>query len=366
MAMKRVIVKCNKGTLIVLVLVAILLAKIVQLFLLPEKYFYDAQSVMTLLENGFISGYPLNFWIAAQFFKPLYVIGFHTMESMIMILSIVCNIFMIFFIYKHVYLNDLFNLTITILYMMMINIYIFMPMKEFIQFLLMMLYFYIFKSKRKTLNSKRKKSCAILFVTVLIGIMFREYYLLIAAIFVCLLLFFKRLKNDNLLVNIKHLLLLFSGVVATLYLSRIIVPNMYERLASLKYNLTYFRVGSSSANTLILDKFENSNPLYFTINIVINVFRLLFPIELLFVSFNPLYMMTIVVQALLFLYLMRLRKKAEQSETHKMLYYFFLAFIFVSAIFEPDYGSVMRHFSALYPIIVIGMERPRVVKTLNI
>ena len=100
--------------------------------------------------------------------------------------------------------------------------------------------------------------------------------------------------------------------------------------------------------------FPNSNPALLAVDYFIKIFRLMFPIELLF-KLKFTYLFLIVYQWLLAMFLMRtfrLRDK-KRNPTRTVAMYLYIAFLLCSAAFEPDFGSWIRHQGVAFPIILL-------------
>lgn len=88
------------------------------------------------------------------------------------------------------------------------------------------------------------------------------------------------------------------------------------------------------------------------LNLPINVFRLLFPLEI--AIRGPLYILFFIYQLMLdyLLYKALSRQFKDHKDSKSMiLCSAFLAFVAVGSFFEPDFGSWLRHEVTTFPIL---------------
>ncbi|HBC96969.1 MAG TPA: hypothetical protein DC034_09290 [Clostridium sp.] len=113
---------------------------------------------------------------------------------------------------------------------------------------------------------------------------------------------------------------------------------------------------SGKTNTLIQNiipySYGEKNFLHYIIDYIINLIRIIFPIETLWKSpsrgifFVPIQLFAI---HLLFKYTKVLKYKFENYKVVSNIVIYIAAFILVQALFEPDFGSVFRHSMNLMP-----------------
>lgn len=339
----------NKTVCIGIILLTMVLAKIIQIYYLPEKYFYDSFTLLKFVEG--VGKDDTSYYFAAVFFKPLYrFFKFSTITQWSIVIGIIGDIFTIYFISKYVKLERFMTLFFICAYVGLLNIYIFSLMKEFIQVIIYLFVFYVMKSE------KIKKDCYKVFIIfsvfLLEGVVFRKYYFLTAVLFIG---FYYVIKNTKIFT--RKGLVIAVGVTfvlawITLSLMKIVSVDAYNIIAYIRDEITYGREGTEAAQSLIQDWVSNrEQPIMCALNILVNFFRFLFPIELL-IKKNILYYLFFLAQILFALFLFKVKDKvvANEDSVYKIMMAILLAYLVVAAVYEPDYGSLIRHQTALFPI----------------
>ncbi len=103
-----------------------------------------------------------------------------------------------------------------------------------------------------------------------------------------------------------------------------------------------------TANTGIANFIPDSNMAVFFVNGFINSIRLFVPLELFLLEFRHwLIAIPKLTLSIIFLYCLIKRKKSESFT----LYILVLSFFYVQGLFEPDFGSALRHSFIIFPII---------------
>lgn len=340
-------------------LLVMVLSIVVKIFFLPEVYYLDSYRILKFIEKDYSRIDNKSFWLAAQVFKPLYLfLGCKTILSMSVVLS-VCGNLILAILYKNMRIENLISYAFVYLFTGMVNIYAFLPQKEFLQWLINLLMFVVISADCKLLVRNEAKVLGVFSIALLEGVLFREVYLIISLLFLLLFLIYSiSIRNiiNNLAVEVA---LLFVGAIISLYLLRIIWPSMYEILANERYLITFYRnINEEGNHSLLLDVFQNKNPFVFSINIFINTVRILFPIELLKRNpFKVFYYLNVVAMLFFLIKMVEIRKKSIDVIKERITYIYLISFLFVSAIYEPDFGSVSRHFSVLLPFICVDFIR---------
>ena len=224
-----------------------------------------------------------------------------------------------------------------------LNIFDFTLAKEPIQFLFFFAVFYILESKRGNVF-KSVLTFAIILLSVAI---FRMYYILMLFWAILFLLLKRYIIKDR--QNFFTLILSFMLAAASYYFMlrflRQASPSTYDELIRV-------RTRKNDATTDIQPLFSVTSLTPFCINYFIMIFRLLFPIEL--IKFGPKYGVYVICQLVIsFIYVrgfFRLKKSSYEKTVAVSL---FTGFLLMSAVFEPDFGSWIRHEIATFPVILI-------------
>lgn len=327
-------------------------AAFVQLILLPrlpEKYFYDSSYILSIFlgQSCGTGGWA----VTANFFRLLDWFHFTTLSEWSCLLAVVFNLYLFFSLMKYPAFklpNYLFTLCVTAL----LNIYVFRMSKELLQYLIFILAAEFIRSR---LEYKLKAGIIALLLAAE-GFIFRSYYYLICVLFLLLCFFIRAGKNR------RYFLVWFgicciAGLLALKYLSY----ENYMQLITIRDYLTLSRVNSADANTLIVNLFEtNGSLLLFAVNYVINLFRILLPLEL--IGKGAFYLAFVFFQLLVTVRfisvgvgnaasLLSPSEGINQDNRLQLAFCLILAYFLVSIIFEPDFGSFIRHETAFCPIL---------------
>lgn len=127
------------------------------------------------------------------------------------------------------------------------------------------------------------------------------------------------------------------------------MPTVYNQLINLRYSINYNRVDSIDAVTIINDVFPSSSPFFYCINYIINLIRMLFPIELILKGIK--YIPFIVYQIYFSVNIIKKLKEKDTVYNNKLFFSIIIAYILTSNLYEPDFGSLIRHETALMLII---------------
>lgn len=335
--------KKNKLTFLVLFVVSLFIASI-GMFVLPEKFFYDAQTIVFDYYNeaGFKGSYP----IAMSFYKYTYLnaLPFN-------VVGILQLFFYYFVLYKIGIPKDFHLLTIKNLVMylafLMIAIFIAMPSKEFITFLYISQIIFLFQSHRLSLDLQLLISFVLLIV---FGVFFRSYFALIPFISV-LLYFFTKIKYPNR--ALATICISMMIIVLFSVLHALLKGEFFSDLARNLVNET--RQGSEDANSMIIPPMKGSGIFPELINTIYSFFSVNFPIveykHLLsprisaFIFWQILFTIIIVVR-----FSWALKDKKTNRKT-LWIFYFILSYLAIQSVFEPDLGSAIRHKIGVLPLI---------------
>lgn len=231
----------------------------------------------------------------------------------------------------------------------LLNLYVFSVSKEIYQMLLSLPMYWILFNKQCT---KKQKWLAIVVTLGIIALTFRTYYIIILCLFMAIWMIFYRHKVPN-----KQRWLYFLSFIVVLgfglWMAQKLMPDLYFQVVNIREGDDPKR-----ANTIIRNLFDSKDPIGYLINWGINVIRLLFPIELVTKG---------AFQIISFIYLAWLGTKLvgtffkSLSDEYKLNFDLHLwccllvAFVMGSAIFEPDFGSWLRHQLVMYPLFQMLM-----------
>ena len=352
--------RLNKSNVILffIIVFAVVLGKVFQFNFLPEKYFYDSNHIINVMNGSTITDPSYTF--TANFFNAINIFHFTTTFEWAIALSILMTP-LLFFAFKK-YKSDLNikNILFIVSFTIIISIYTFNISKEVIQFLIFLLISSLIRNEKITNSKKIIISTAILLAE---GILFRKYYIITALIFATLCIIYRQLKNKSVL---KTLLILLPILIVTIFGLRIISENSYSEILNARTSTNALRIGSEDAVTIINDIIPNqsNSPIIFIQNYALNTFRILFPLELL--SKGVKYIPFVIIQIALFFIVFSYIKSYKKNITIPQALFIIIAFVLTSILFEPDFGSVIRHESAILPILLMIFEPQKIINAHNI
>ncbi|HGX0611621.1 TPA: hypothetical protein ACNRZR_005285, partial [Escherichia coli] len=106
-----------------------------------------------------------------------------------------------------------------------------------------------------------------------------------------------------------------------------------------------------NAKTMILPFFDSGGVFWGWINVVLTWITMMLPLPL-FLTFSPLYLILFLLITMLWSLFWKSVSKSFKSKdkTLRAVIALILSFSALQSIFEPDYGSYVRHLSPLYPL----------------
>lgn len=275
--------------------------------ILSEKNFFDSYKIINAIKNNNINEYGKSYMLTMKFFSLL---RFSTLREYNIFLYSIFFIFFIIYFWKN-YSKNLFFIIFDALFIILSAIYLIRPGKEILQFLLIMI-----------CCKYPQKSYLLLFLG---GILFRKY-LLIQGLFFFILKKIRISKYKKYLIILSLIIFLLSSIVFSKQICEILNVRMITNKS---------RQGSIYAVTIINNILPFNGITFSYINYLINTIRLLFPIELIFKGYK--YLSYVVFQ----LWFTKKLWSWKYNLNDKVILLY--SFILVSGIFEPDFGSFLRH-----------------------
>ena len=331
--MKTIKINRNKLLLIILLVFLAVFCKFFQYTFLSEKYFSDSTYILGLIANN-IEPKGTAFWVTAEFYKLINVFNLSTIYSWSIFLTTIFTIYIIIMLCKK---KDKYSFLETIfiaLSFSLLNFFVFNLGKDIIQLIIFFIIYYIMNNNKLV---TKKKIIYISIVLVLESVFFRMYYFIVLFGFILSYIFLnkytKKIKDSSLISFFMKILIVFFMV---LYLSSIFFPSRYLQLINARDVVTNLL----SANTEIRNLIPNS----YILNYIMNGIRILFPFELLFKSFY--YVPFIIYQLMITIVYFKSTKKININNI--LLVSLLTGYNLGAFVFEPDFGSVIRHESVLF------------------
>ena len=319
-----------------------LIAVFFKVYFLDEKTFYDSIIILngTLGNNVNVDS---SYAFTINFYKFFNIFGLSSINEWSILISFVSSVFILLLVRKRIF-NNISSIFFYFITVFLLNLFVFTISKDFIQFLIFLLIFIIIISRIKY----RKKILLTFLIFVFEALFFRIYYGLVGCALVGIIVLTKlRWKT-----SIKVVFTLLLGFIG-LFLVKNVLPSAYNSLVNIRFNTNQFRLDSADAQTLILNliTFDNANVFIFILNSIINLLRLIFPIELLFKG-SLTYFAFFVYQIFLefeFLKIFILRKTFGKSGN--LIIVIIISYFLVLSLFEPDFGSFLRHELTCAPLL---------------
>lgn len=341
--------RINKNTFLLLSII-IFEAIIIKSFmykLLPEKYFYDSIGLIRSLGNiDYVKDISRRF--AIIFFSKINVFGFTSIIQWGWFISIFFNIIIIKYIFNNNKKYDLVQFVFIIMSVALLNIYVFNIGKDIIQFLIFFIVFLILKSKK----SNNYKILYISFILIFEAFVFRTYYLIMASLVISIYLFYKLFLEKRELDKNNTIKLIIIGIcifLAEIFILRMISLENYNSVMFARSSVNVNRFNTLDAETIIYELFGNNNTfIIFVLNYISIFIRLLFPFELLLMKIK--YLPFVVYQLIISFNLFKFGRKLNSNNLIWLI--IVVAFLLTSAIFEPDFGSFVRHESTMFLIFL--------------
>lgn len=361
MEQKRVSVRQqNRDITLLLIAPTAILAKIIYMYFLPSKYFFDSWRMIDMLVNGekstiAWSGYQQ----AVDFHKAINIFHFNTINQFSTFYGLIMTIVIMFIVSKAKemdFMDSLFTLMAT----GVLNIYVFCINKEMIQILYFILIYIIITSPIKNTMLKLIGCVAVYYWE---STSFRSYYIIMAAMSVLLYFVFTWLKRRNKvtkLMIVTTVIICFVGIFAFFYASSFVAHDDYIEALNVRDSSTSTIREQGGANSAIYNPIEvNGNLGVFMIDYVINAFRMMIPIELLLKS--PGYAPFFVYQIFILVYLFKALANIKTMDKKMVVALScFVAYFFGSVVFEPDFGSWVRHEATTFPVFQLLVYQNRV------
>ncbi|MBR3164494.1 hypothetical protein IKF15_04340 [Candidatus Saccharibacteria bacterium] len=326
--------------------------KVFQFSFLPKKYFYDSGHILAVMNGSGLTD--TSYAFTANFFNACNIFGLNDIYSWSILITAVFTlaIAIAFLLSKKHYTTIQYILIFSSI--ALLDIFAFNLSKEVIQLLIFFVAYLIIKSRTIKKDWQKVALCSLLFL--LESLYFRIYYLILAALIPIIYITLKKTKRNK--TNpYKVIIALLAAFYALTFMAGLISSDGIESILTARSTINNQRIalGDKDANTMINEVLgENKNFLIFSINYFIDFIRLLLPLELLMKGVK--YFPFVLYQSLILAFMIQaIRNKNIIDADKKIALSCMLGFIMVSAIFEPDFGSFIRHQSCLLPILMLVM-----------
>ncbi|MBV7582751.1 hypothetical protein KW851_07965 [Pseudomonas sp. PDM33] len=307
--------------------------------IVPEKYFYDSASIDSLKHSAEVLEIGNSYNNTALFYQLLGINEDSTLNSLLFPAIFITAIF---YILRRLETKNLLGTTAICFYACITAaIYLSQYSKESIVLLLCLGFL-------ASCHSLRLLTIWVAAAAVY-AIYFRAYWLITLSLFAVNLLILKKYNKPTLFLATAFLLYLLLALL---------LPIIYgQELGQHRINSNGDRIGSIDALTLITPTIPGSGWLLDTINTFLQLLLLLFPVPLAFTG-NILHLTSFIALSLIsciaLIKLKQQHKSGALRNSPKLRSGYSLLFsaLSVQAIFEPDYGSYIKHLTPLLTILM--------------
>lgn len=340
----------NLFYILLIIIIETIVIKAFMYDVLPKKYFYDSYHIQNVMME--IGDTDKSYSYVAGIFKKINFMNLNNIKQWGYAISGLFTTILVVILYKRGKLNKHESIFVFVC-IALLNIYVFGLSKDIIQFIYFFVIYVIVNNKKMGNNSKLILICMVLLYEAL---NFRVYYAIMAILLVtiyCIYLFMIKEKQ----INKKGILKIISFAMALFFIEVFIVQlisseNYYSILYA-RSSVNIVRTNDIDAVTMINDFLgKNTNYIIFIGNYCINFIRMSAPIELIFKGIK--YIPFILFQ-LYITYQISVMSR-NLNEKNILWYSIVLSFVMISTIFEPDFGSFIRHESALMLVLLKIIE----------
>ncbi len=351
----------NKNATLLLMFVVMIIAKLLTL-MLPMKYFYDNRRILRMaIGDRWVEAWGGTYVVAANFFKSINIFHFTTVNQWSYFLGLVLTL-LVFFMLLRLPEPDMIQSIFFLACIGLLNIYVFNIGKDSIQFLFFLGVYVVLLLPIDIPFVKIGIAATILYFE---SRVFRSYYVLIAALVIaiyCILLFFRsRYKMKPAIKIVSTIVTMYLLVCVMMVATSVVLPGEYQQIMGIRDYSLAGREDDVDSVTIIKNWVGGDNstnlPL-FLLNYLINAVRMMIPFELAVkgVQYIPFFCFQVAVTV----YLAHLFGKIGEIDDEKqfLAIAIFLGYVLASVLFEPDFGSWVRHEAATFPVLHLLVMAP--------
>lgn len=344
---ERKIRQQNRDMAIKLMIPVAILGKLIQFYILPDKYFYDSWRMALMMQGETSQGWWSGYETTINIFSKVNIFGLTTSRQWSILLGIIFTLLLVALV-SRVKEMSMSECIYTLMATGLMNIYVFNLAKEPIQMTYFFFIMLIILLPIKNTFIKIIGCCGIYYWE---SNTFREYYIMMAAMVVVLYFIFlwlRKRRNIKTYYVILSIIISVSAMIAFVYASQYVAPDAYEDVMIVRDKYSNDEATSSIKNPIEV----NGNFGIWAFDYILAAIRMMIPVEMILKS--PVYAPFFVYQIFVLIYLVRAMKNVKRLDTQLLLSLAcFSAYILGSFVFEPDFGSWVRHEAAAFPIFYL-------------
>ena len=283
---------------------------------------------------------------SAAIFSAINFFGLTTTVQFEIYISIIWNIILIALLLKSKKHLSLPQFLFWLASIAVLNIWDFCLAKEPLQMIFFLVMMLIICSKKL---SEHAKLIGIIITLLLSVLTYRVYYILIVAFLIIVGLVCKKWLLKLKKIKIKHVIILLIILAGSYF----VMLNVIKVIDIESFNeLIRVRTRLGEASTQMLNIFKSENLAIFSLDYLIMILRMLFPVELIpmGIKYWPYVFYQILISYFLIKAIISMKK---QSKSTNLALYLYIAFLLASGTFEPDFGSWVRHEAAIIPVLLV-------------
>lgn len=283
---------------------------------------------------------------SAAIFSAINFFGLTTTVQFEIYISIIWNIILIALLLKSKKHLSLPQFLFWMSSIAVLNIWDFCLAKEPLQMIFFLVMMLIICSKKL---SERAKLIGIIITLLLSVLTYRVYYILIVAFLIIVGLVCKRWLLKLKKIKVKHIIILLIILAGSYF----VMLNAIKVIDMESFNeLIRVRTRLGEASTQMLNIFKSENLAIFSLDYLIMILRMLFPVELIPMGIK--YWPYVFYQVLISYFLIKaIVNMKKQSKSTNLALWLYIAFLLASGTFEPDFGSWVRHEAAIIPVLLV-------------
>ncbi len=327
--------------LFLLLLMLMIVVAMVKELVMPAYYFYDQKTIFDIMKFTFNFSPGNSYGSSAYFYRLL---GFEQSSIFFALISSVMVMLTYIFILVKVRGGDLnlIDLGVFMFFVFLSVINLTWQNKDFIVFLMMLPLLITFASKSAGLVIWT-------FLAILYAYYFRTYWFLFLLEFYCLLFMSRFIKSGK--------GIFFLCLLSMLALSIMVSVVMGVDADSFRTSVNEVRLdgdsGQQGNNTIITPWVGAGNPILGWINISITWLTFFIPFPLILLL-SPYYLLISFFIIMMFRKIWKVTHRVMENKIYPLLTIYSLmiiAFTVIQSMFEPDYGSYVRHLAPFYPLM---------------
>lgn len=358
-------------------------AKFIQFRFMPPKYFYDSVTILNMMDTAANASLRDSYGITAVLSGAINLFGMDSLLQWSLFYAAIFNIILIL-VFRRFQLEHPAHCLWVWAAVGVLNLTVFNLGKDAFQFALFLIIYTVLSSRQSEIK-KALLSFVLLFIW---GATFRVYYMLIAIYSLIAFVIISFIKKQGICSIFVFFTALLAGVFISLVFALIFLPEEYEIIINTHKNLFSPLEGSEDALTVISDVFDSGGLLIYMLNYFLNLLRLMFPVEQIFMG-GLKYLLYAAYQGAVSLMFIRALKLTLTSESASMnrnssgkagarpakravrasrgsgsppkishgqtiAVSIYAGFLLGSSLFEPAFGSWIRHGATVFPILLVA------------